>query len=56
MNHKIEIYSLFIAVFASQFAADLIEKIIITSVAMVVGTTVAYYWRKYLESKDKKDN
>lgn len=55
MNHKIEIVSLFIAGFASQFATDLIEKIVITSVAMVVGTTIAYYWKRHLESKDKKD-
>ena len=55
MNHKIEIISLFVAGIASQFAMNLIEKIIITTVAMVIGTTVAYYWKKYLESIDKKD-
>jgi len=54
MSHKIELTSLIIAGFASQFAADLIEKIIITTAAMVIGTTFAYYWKKYLEKKDKK--
>lgn len=54
MSNKIEILSLFIAALASQFAADLLEKIVITTAAMMVGTTCAYFWKKYLESKDKK--
>lgn len=54
MSHKIELIILIMAGFASQFTADLIAKIIITTVAMIIGTTVAYYWKKYLESKDKK--
>jgi len=53
MSHKIELTSLVIACFASQFATDLLEKIIITTVAMVIGTTFAYYWKKYLEYKDR---
>jgi len=55
MSHKIELTTLIMAGFASQFAADLMAKIIITSIAMIVGTTVAYYWKRYLERKDKKD-
>ncbi|MBC7847263.1 MAG: hypothetical protein H7Y10_12300 [Flavobacterium sp.] len=53
MSHKIELTTLIAAGFASQFAADLLVKIIITTVAMIIGTTVAYYWKRYLENKDK---
>lgn len=56
MNHKIELTSLIVAGLASQFATDLIEKIIITTIAMVIGTTFAYYWKRHLESKDKNKN
>lgn len=55
MSHKIELTTLIMAGFASQFAADLMAKIIITSIAMIVGTTVAYYWKRYLERKDKEE-
>lgn len=53
MSHKMELTTLIMAGFASQFAADLLAKIIITTLAMVIGTTVAYYWKKHLEKKDK---
>jgi membrane protein DedA with SNARE-associated domain len=53
MSHKIELITLVIAGFASQFATDLLEKVIITTLAMVIGTTFAYYWKRYLEHKDK---
>lgn len=53
MSHKIELTTLVMAGFASQFAADLLAKIVITTIAMLVGTTVAYYWKKHLERKDK---
>ena len=56
MSHKIELTTLIVAGFASQFATDLIEKIIITTVAMIVGTTFAYYWKRYLERKDNRKN
>jgi membrane protein DedA with SNARE-associated domain len=55
MNHKIELITLVTAGFASQFAADLLAKIVITTIAMIVGTTVAYYWKRYLERKDKEE-
>ena len=54
MAHKIEIATIIVAGVASQFATDLIEKTIITTSAMVIGTTTAYFWKKYLEKKDKK--
>lgn len=53
MSHKIELTTLIAAGLASQFAADLLAKIIITTLAMIIGTTVAYYWKRYLERKDK---
>ncbi len=54
MTNKIEIGSLVVAAIASSFTSDLVQKIIITSVAMVIGTTVAFYWKKHLEKKYKK--
>jgi membrane protein DedA with SNARE-associated domain len=52
MSHKIELVSMVAAGFISQFATDLLEKMIITTIAMVVGTTFAYYWKRYLEGKN----
>lgn len=54
MSHKIELTAMLTGAFASTFFNDLIEKIIITSIAMLIGTTVAYYWKQYLEKRNKK--
>lgn len=56
MSHKIEITAMFAAAFASTFVHDLVQKIIITTCAMVIGTTVAYYWKLYLEKRRKSKN
>jgi hypothetical protein len=53
MNHKIELITLITAGLASQFATDLLLKTIITIITMVIGTTVAFFWKKFLESRDK---
>jgi hypothetical protein len=42
------------AAFASTFVNDLMQKIVITTVAMVIGTTVAYYWRILIEKHRNK--
>lgn len=39
---------------ASTFVNDMLQKIAITTIAMLVGTTVAYYWKRFLESRKKK--
>lgn len=54
MSHKIEVGAMITGAFASTFVNDLMQKIIITTIAMVVGTTVAYYWKKILENRKKK--
>lgn len=56
MSHKIEIAALILAGIASSFTQDLISKTAITIISMVIGTTVAYYWREYLEKKNKNKN
>jgi len=54
MTNKLEAISLFFGAGASLLAAEALEKIIITSIAMIIGTTIAHYWKKYLEDKNKK--
>ncbi len=54
MSHKIELSAMITGALASTFVNDLMQKIVITTVAMVVGTTVDYYWKKFLENRKKK--
>lgn len=54
MNNKFEAISLFFGAGASLLAAELLEKIIITSIAMIVGTTLSFYWSRYLKNKNDK--
>lgn len=53
VHHKIELAAIFAGAFAGAFVNELFEKVIITSLAMIVGTTLAYYWKKYLEKKSR---
>ena len=54
MNHKIELMAMLTGALASTFVDELVKKIIITSIAMIIGTTVAFYWKIYLEKRKKK--
>lgn len=54
MNHKIELMAMLTGALASTFVDELVKKIIITSIAMLIGTTVAFYWKIYLEKRKKK--
>lgn len=54
MSHKIELSAMITGALASTFVNDLLQKIVITTVAMLIGTTVAFYWRIYLEKRKKK--
>ncbi len=55
-GNKIELISMLSAAFLSTFVMEMMEKVIITTVAMVIGTTIAYYWKKYLKQSDGSDN
>jgi hypothetical protein len=52
-GNKIELISMLSAAFLSTFVIEMMEKVIITTVAMVIGTTIAYYWKKYLKSNEE---
>lgn len=54
MSSKIEILAMVTGGFASTFVNDMLQKIAITTIAMLVGTTVAFYWKIYLEKRKKK--
>ena len=54
MSHKIELTGMLTGALASTFVDELIQKILITSIAMLIGTTVAFYWKIYLEKRKKK--
>ena len=51
-GNKIELISMLSAAFLSTFVMEMMEKVIITTVAMVIGTTIAYYWKRYLKSNE----
>ena len=53
MSCKIELTAMLAGAFASQFVEELVQKIIITSIAMLIGTTVAFYWKIFLEKRKK---
>lgn len=54
MSHKIELVAMIFGALASTFVSDLLQKIVITTLAMLVGTTVAYYWKIFLEKRRKR--
>jgi len=51
-GNKIELISMLSAAFLSTFVMEMMDKVIITTVAMVIGTTIAYYWKRYLKSNE----
>ncbi len=55
-GNKIELISMLSAAFLSTFVMEMMEKVIITTVAMVIGTTIAYYWKKYLKSNEGNES
>lgn len=54
ITHKIEFGSLLISCFISALVDELVLKIVFTSIAMIVGTTFAFFWERYLKDKFKK--
>jgi len=50
---KPELLSIGMGAGASIFVVESLEKIIVTTLAMLVGTTASYLWRRYLENKEK---
>lgn len=54
MMHNIELKILLVSALVSTFVQDLFTKVIITTVAMLVGTTFAYYWKQYLEKRNNR--
>lgn len=54
MSPKPELLSIFMGATTSIFAVELTEKIVITTLAMLVGTTISFFWRRYLENKKNK--
>ena len=53
MSYKIELTAMLAGAFASQFVDELLQKIVITSITMLIGTTVAFYWKIFLEKRKK---
>lgn len=53
MSNKTEVFSICAGAGASLFATELIEKIVITCIAMLLGATVSFFWKRYLENKFK---
>ncbi len=54
MNKPVEIFILFFGFFWGNFFEDLALKILFTVIAMVIGTTVSFYWKRYLIKKNNK--
>ncbi len=53
VTHKIELAVPLLGLVSGAFVEDAILKILVTVIAMVIGQTVAFYWKKYLEKKSK---
>ena len=48
MSHKYELAPILAGVVTSTFYTELSEKIIMTSVSLVIATTIAFFWRRFL--------
>jgi len=53
MAHKIELMVPVFGLITGAFFEEAILKIVVTVIAMVLGQTVAFYWKKYLEKRKK---
>jgi len=51
---KPELLSIGMGAGATVLAVETLEKIIVTTLAMLVGTTLSFFWRRYLEKNKKK--
>lgn len=64
MSHKFDLGCILTGVVTSQFFSDAFEKTIITTFSMLIATTIAFFWRRYLhrkmrerlKNKNKKEN
>lgn len=53
LHVKLELIPLVMGAWAGIMSHELFEKVIMTSIAMVVGTTISFFWRLYLIKKRK---
>ena len=53
MSNKYDMIPFILGATTSTFFMDLFEKAIMTSVAMLISTTLSFFWRRYLYAKFK---
>ena len=53
MSNKYDLACVLIGLVTSTWFTETIEKVLMTSLAMVVGTTIAFFWRRFLHKKFK---
>lgn len=51
MSHKYDFGCILTGVVTSQFFSDALEKTVLTTISMLVATTIAFFWRRYLHRK-----
>ena len=48
ISNKYDLGCVLLGVMTSTWFTETIEKVVMTTLAMVIGTTVAFFWRRYL--------
>ena len=48
ISNKYDLGCVLIGIVTSTWFTETIEKVMMTSLAMVIGTTIAYFWRRFL--------
>ena len=48
ISNKYDLGCVLLGIVTSAWFTETIEKVIMTTLAMVIGTTAAFFWRRYL--------
>lgn len=48
ISNKYELGSVGLGIITSTWFSEALDKVVMTSLAMVAGTTVAFFWRRFL--------
>lgn len=50
-GNKYDLGCILVGATSSMFVTELFEKIVITAISMLIATTIAFFWRRYLHLK-----
>lgn len=51
LGNRYDLFCLLAGVVSSAFVVEFFQKLIITCIVMLISTTIAFFWRRYLHVK-----